>query len=179
MNGGLRLGSAPLCENGTMRAAIFALMGPAPSVRRTEMEDKRMFKTLFTAAMLTALVLGASLSIAASADAAEGKSTALTGDILRKAVTGKTVILRISGFDLPIRYAANGTMKGSMSMVAASLSGGGASDSGKWWIADDQLCQRWTSWMDAKTYCYSLSANGGAVRWVRSDGRSGTARIAG
>ena len=104
---------------------------------------------------------------------------ALDGATLRKAVSGKTVILRISGFDLPIRYAANGTMKGSMSMVAASLSGGGATDSGKWWIANDQLCQRWTSWMDAKTYCYRLSGNGTAVRWVRSDGRSGTARIAG
>jgi hypothetical protein len=99
---------------------------------------------------------------------------------LRHAVAGKTVYLKISGFDLPIRYAASGTMTGRISMMAASLSGGGATDSGKWWIADDQLCQRWTSWMDAKTYCYRLNATGSSsVRWVRSDGRSGTARIAG
>jgi hypothetical protein len=143
------------------------------------MEEKPMFKTLFAAAALTAAMLGASLTIVRSADAAEVKQVALTGDTLRKSVSGKTVVLRISGFDLPIRYAANGTMTGKMSMMASSLSGDGATDSGKWWIADDQLCQRWTSWMDAKTYCYRLSAAGAAVRWVRSDGRSGTARIAG
>jgi hypothetical protein len=139
-----------------------------------------MFKTLFAAAVLTAAMLGASLTLVTSAGAADAKSTALGGDTLRKVVSGKTVILKISGFDLPIRYAASGTMTGRMSMMAASLSGGGATDSGKWWIADDQLCQRWTSWMDAKTYCYRLSATGSSsVRWVRSDGRSGTARIAG
>lgn len=138
-----------------------------------------MFKTLFAAAVLTAGLLGASLSLVASAEAADTKLAALNGDELRKAVSGKTVVLRISGFDLPIRYASNGTMKGSMSMMAASLSGDGATDSGKWWIAENQLCQRWTSWMDGKTYCYRLSGNGASVRWVRSDGRSGTARIAG
>jgi hypothetical protein len=79
------------------------------------MEDKRMFKTLLTAAVLTAAMLGASLSLVASVEAADAKLAALDGATLRKAVSGKTVILRISGFDLPIRYAANGTMKGSMS----------------------------------------------------------------
>ena len=40
-------------------------------------------------------------------------------------------------------------MTGSMSTVAAALArGDGASDRGKWWISGDQLCQRWTSWMD-------------------------------
>ncbi len=138
-----------------------------------------MFKTLFAAAILTAGMLGVSLSLVSAADAAEAKQVALAGDTLRKAVSGKTVVLKISGFDLPIRYAANGTMSGKMSAMAASLSGEGPTDSGKWWIADDQLCLRWTSWMDAKTYCYRLSGSGKSVRWVRSDGRSGTARIAG
>ena len=49
-------------------------------------------------------------------------------------------------------------MTGNMSMVAAALSrGDGASDRGKWWISGDQLCQRWTSWMDGKSYCYKLT----------------------
>jgi hypothetical protein len=99
---------------------------------------------------------------------------------LRKAVSGKTVYLKISGFELPIRYAASGSMTGSMSTVAAALArGDGASDRGKWWIAGDQLCQRWTSWMDGKSYCYQLTLKGTSVRWVRNDGRSGTARIGG
>jgi hypothetical protein len=134
-----------------------------------------MFKTaLLTAATCATLALGAPFS---ETEAAE---TSLAGDALRKAVSGKTVYLKISGFELPIRYSAGGTMKGSMGTVAAAFArGDGASDSGKWWIAGDQLCQKWTSWMEGNTYCYKLSQNGGAVRWVRNDGRSGTARIGG
>ena len=132
-----------------------------------------MLKTaLLTAATCAMLALGSSQGQAGEA--------ALTGDGLRSAVSGKTVYLKISGFELPIQYASGGSMKGSMGTVAAAFSrGDGSSDRGKWWIADDQLCQKWSSWMEAKTYCYKLSRNGSAVRWVRSDGRSGTARIGG
>ena len=116
-----------------------------------------------------ALALGAAL-------AAEPAS--LSDDELREAISGKTVYLNISGFELPIRYAASGRMSGKMSTIAASLArGDGSSDTGKWWVEKDQLCQRWSSWMDGKIYCYKLTRNGSAVRWVRNDGHSGTARI--
>jgi hypothetical protein len=106
--------------------------------------------------------------------------TQLAGDELRNAVSGKTVYLNVSGFELPIRYNANGRMSGKMGTVAASFSrGDGASDSGKWWVENDQLCQKWTSWMDGKSYCYKLTQNGASVQWVRNDGHSGTARIGG
>jgi hypothetical protein len=106
--------------------------------------------------------------------------TALSGDVLRSAVSGKTVFLKISGFEFPIQYAPRGTMKGSMGTIAAAFSrGDGSSDTGKWWITDDQLCQKWRTWMEGNTYCYKLSRNGNQVRWVRNDGRSGTARIGG
>jgi len=36
-----------------------------------------------------------------------------------------------------------------------------------------------TSWVDGKSYCYKLTQTGSSVRWVRDDGRSGTARIGG
>ena len=82
----------------------------------------------------------------------------MPGDELRQAISGKTVYLNISGFELPIRYTANGRMSGKMSTIAASFSrGDGASDTGKWWVADDQLCQQWSSWMDGKSYCYKLT----------------------
>jgi len=104
----------------------------------------------------------------------------LAGDALRGAIIGKTVYLNVSGFELPIQYSANGRMTGKMGTVAASFSrGDGASDSGKWWVAEDQLCQKWTSWMNGKQYCYRLTRQGASVRWVRNDGRSGTARIGG
>jgi hypothetical protein len=130
-----------------------------------------MLKQTLLAAACSALALGAAL-------AAEPAS--LSGDELRKAVSGKTVYLTISGFELPIRYSPSGSMEGSMGVVAASLArGDGASDRGKWWISGNQLCQRWTSWMEGKSYCYTLTRQGNSVHWLRDDGRSGTARIGG
>jgi hypothetical protein len=125
-----------------------------------------------------ALLFAAAVSLPAVALAAE--TTTLAGEELRQAIIGKTVYLNISGFELPIKYAANGRMRGTMGAVAASFSrGDGSSDSGKWWVENDQLCQKWTSWMDSQAYCYKLSLNGDQVTWVRNDGRSGTARIGG
>ena len=124
------------------------------------------------------LILAAGLALPALPAVAE--SVQLAGEELRGAISGKTVYLNVSGFELPIRYTPGGRMTGKMSAVAASFSrGDGASDSGKWWVANDQLCQKWTSWMDGKSYCYKLTRNGASVQWVRDDGRSGTARIGG
>ena len=125
-----------------------------------------------------AFVVAVGLALPATASLAE--PTTLAGDELRQAISGKTVFLNISGFELPIRYAANGRMSGKMSTVAASFSrGDGAQDRGKWWVAGDQLCQQWSSWMEGRSYCYRLTRDGSTVHWARNDGRSGTARIGG
>jgi hypothetical protein len=127
--------------------------------------------------------IGASIiaaGFALTATVALAEPTALAGDELKKAISGKTVFLNISGFELPINYSANGRMSGKMSTIAASFSrGDGTQDHGKWWVAGDQLCQQWSSWMDGKSYCYKLTLRGKAISWVRNDGRSGTARIGG
>ena len=123
-------------------------------------------------------VLAAGLVLPAAA-AVAGQSS-LAGDELHKTISGKTVYLNISGFELPIRYAANARMSGRMNTIAASFSrGDGSSDTGKWWVADDQLCQQWSSWMDGKTYCYKLTPSCTTVQWIRDDGHTGTARIGG
>lgn len=125
-----------------------------------------------------AFVLAAGLALPAATALAEPAT--LSGEELRRAISVKTVYLNVSGFELPIRYSTNGRLSGKMSTIAASFSrGDGASDHGKWWVADDQLCQQWSSWMDGKSYCYKLTRNGSQVQWVRNDGRSGTARIGG
>jgi len=125
-----------------------------------------------------ALVLAEGLALPAVPAMAE--SISLAGDELRQAVTGKTVYLSVSGFDLPIRYAANGHMSGSIRAITAGFShGDGASDTGKWWVDNDQLCQKWSSWLESKSYCFKLTRDGNSVHWVRDDGLSGTARISG
>lgn len=104
----------------------------------------------------------------------------LTGTELRKAVSGKTVYLRTQGIELPISYRANGTMSGRLKAFVAALAGGAKTqDTGKWWITKGQLCQRWNSWLDRRSYCYTLRRAGSTVHWRRNDGRSGTARISG
>lgn len=120
--------------------------------------------------------MAAAIALPGSVSFAEPLS--LSGEELRQAISGKTVYLNISGFELPIRYSANGRMMGKLSTVAASFSrGDGSQDRGKWWVSGDQLCQKWTAWMDGKTYCYKLTLDGQTVHWLRDDGRSGTARI--
>jgi hypothetical protein len=122
------------------------------------------------------LVIAMALTLLATAARAE--LVTLSGDGLRNAISGKTVFLNISGFELPISYAANGRMSGKMGAVAASFArGNGAQDRGKWWVAGNQLCQQWSSWMEGKSYCYRLTREGATVHWVRNDGRSGTARV--
>jgi hypothetical protein len=176
MNGALSFGSAGLWHIGILLSGgiASALGDRTPRLCEegaSKLEDEPMLKSaLIAAAAVATLTFGA---MQANADT-------LSGDTLRSAITGKTVFLKISGFELPIQYSARGTMKGSMGTVAAALArGDGSSDYGKWWVDGDQLCQKWNSWMEGQTYCYTLSRNGNAVRWVRNDGRSGTARIGG
>ena len=53
-----------------------------------------------------ALKIAAFVAIcAASAGAAGAASTTLSGDVLRNAVSDNIVVLKISGFELPIRYS--------------------------------------------------------------------------
>ena len=125
-----------------------------------------------------AILFAVAVSLSTAAISADTPS--LAGDALRNAVSGKTVYLKISGFELPIRYMSGGRMSGKMGSMAAALSrGDGSSDYGRWWIEANSLCQRWSSWMEGRSYCYKFTLNGKSVRWVRSDGRSGTARIGG
>lgn len=127
--------------------------------------------------MRMGIVLAALIS-AASVPATAAEPGTLSGGALRKAVTGKVVYLRTQGVEVPIAYRGNGTMSGRLRAFVAALAGGTSpTDSGRWWISNDQLCQRWNRWLDGKAYCYRLRRDGGTVYWQRNDGRRGTARI--
>lgn len=113
------------------------------------------------------------LGLAVSAPAEPSK---LTGEALRRAVSGKTVLIATPIGSIPIRYNSNGTMTGRAPVFVASL--GTQRDRGQWWIADDRLCQRWYRWLAAKRHCFKLQHAGPTVYWLRDDGLSGTATIA-
>ena len=137
------------------------------------MTGLRKTRTMTKKAILAAALIAVGSSAPVAADS-------LSGPELRKAVVGKTVYLRTQGVEIPISYSGSGTMSGRLKAFAAALAGGEKTrDSGKWWISNHQLCQRWNSWLDGKSYCYKLTQNGGQVQWHRNDGRSGSARIGG
>jgi hypothetical protein len=106
---------------------------------------------------------------------AMGEPSTLTGETLRRAVSGKTVQIETPIGLFPIRYRSNGTMTGQAPGLVPSL--GTEKDRGQWWIADDRLCQRWDQWLDKKQYCFKLQRVGPTVYWRRDDGLSGTAMI--
>jgi hypothetical protein len=125
-------------------------------------------KTLLTATMLVASTAVSSLSMA--------ESPGLSGDTLRDAVAGKTMVVDTPVGALPIRYQSDGTMTGASKAIAQIT--GTARDNGTWWINSNKLCQRWDNWLDGKQHCMTIrKENQSTLHWSSTDGRSGTATI--
>lgn len=121
------------------------------------------------ALLALALIGGASAAIAQ-------EGAPIAGEAPRAAVAGRTVYFGTPVGELPINYRPNGTMAARSGHLAQFT--GSVSDTGNWWVAREKLCQRWSTWLDAKAFCYTLRREGATVSWIRSDGRTGTATIA-
>ena len=113
--------------------------------------------------------------IVAAGTAAASEQQEMRGDALRKALTGKTVHLNTPLGGLPISFRADGTMSATAGSLASYV--GSDRDRGRWWIAADQLCQRWNTWLGGQSYCFRLRKHGRTVYWTRNDGLSGVATI--
>lgn len=122
--------------------------------------------TAFAAAMIVA----AGTAVAGGSDQRE-----MSGEALRKALTGRTIHLNTPLGGLPISFRADGTMSASAGSLASYV--GSDRDRGRWWITADQLCQRWNTWMGGQSYCFRLRQHGRTVHWTRNDGLSGVATI--
>lgn len=111
-----------------------------------------------------------------STPALAADKSAPTGEALKQTVSGKTVILNTAMGGIPITYNPDGTMSGRARDLAALA--GRDRDSGRWWVADDQLCQQWHIWLDRQAFCFRIRIDGRTVYWRRNDGASGTATFA-
>lgn len=125
----------------------------------------------------TGLTVAFMLAAGSAAIAQEAKDgSQMDSAALRKAVAGKTVHLATPLGGLPINYRADGTMSGSAGALASYT--GSERDRGRWWVVADKLCQRWNTWLAAKSYCFRRREQGGRiVHWTRNDGLSGVATI--
>src|SRR3546814_2182792 len=72
--------------------------------RSTRTDTLFPYTTLFRSTTLIALATFATLALGASTSETAAAEASLAGNVLRKTVSGKTVYLKISGFELPIRY---------------------------------------------------------------------------
>lgn len=111
----------------------------------------------------------------ASAPAAAEK---LAGVALQSFISGKRVYLAVPlGGEIPLTYRAGGVVDGSGEAVGLGRYMT-PKDRGRWWVAGDRLCQQWQQWYGGKTFCFTVTRLAdNRIRWVRDDGKSGTARL--
>lgn len=122
---------------------------------------------------LPALVLSLAMLIPVSANA-----QSLSGTEIKQTVVGKRVLLATRfGVEFPLVYRSNGSVKGDGTGTGLGRYFS-PKETGEWWIRGSQLCQRFPTWYEGRTQCFTLEKIGGnQLRWKTNDGRSGTARI--
>ncbi len=121
------------------------------------------------------------IAIAAMALAAAGAALANTpveGDAIKQLVSGKRIYLAAPiGGEFPLYYRPDGQIDGSGEAIGLGrfLK---PTDKGRWWVRGNNLCQKWETWYDGKTICFTLTDLGGSkVKWVQDNGDTGIARI--
>jgi hypothetical protein len=121
------------------------------------------FSSLFTAALLMP-------AIAFAGNMGEK-------DIRSDIIGGTVYVATPLGGELPLNYHTSGQVDGAGKAIGLGRFVK-SSDSGKWWIKDDRLCQQFQTWFDGAPVCFELERTGDhRVRWTRDNGRKGMARI--
>lgn len=123
--------------------------------------------------MKSSQIAAAALAAISSGAAAEER---LSGNALEHAVAGAIVEIDTPlGTRLPVHYGRQGRLNGHARSLASYL--GASSDTGRWWVASDQLCHKWERWFAGQTQCLRVTREGSTLRWHQLDGTSGTATI--
>ena len=103
----------------------------------------------------------------------------IDGTEIPSTIGNKTVTLITLGFKFPLYYAASGSVSGDGSAVGLAKYFN-PMETGRWWVENDQLCQKFPTWYKGKTFCFTLKSVGeNRLNWTRDDGFSGKALISG
>jgi hypothetical protein len=103
----------------------------------------------------------------------------LSGPDIQTTINGKQVMLKTFWGGFPLRYATSGAVTGDGTALGLAKFFA-PKETGKWWVAGNQLCQQFPTWYKGQKLCFTLSRqNATTLKWVRDDGYSGTAKITG
>jgi hypothetical protein len=103
----------------------------------------------------------------------------LSGPDIQTTINGKQVMLKTFWGGFPLRYSTSGAVTGDGTALGLAKFFA-PKETGKWWVAGDQLCQQFPTWYKGQKLCFTLERqNETTLKWVREDGYSGTARIMG
>jgi hypothetical protein len=129
-------------------------------------------------AVRVALMAGLVIASAVATGQGAAADAPLDGRAVRETVAGRRIYLAVPlGGELPLFYRKDGQVDGS-----GEAAGLGRflkpSDSGRWWVDGNRLCQKWRTWYDGRTFCFTIALAGGdRLAWVRDDGEKGIARL--
>jgi len=113
------------------------------------------------------------LSVASAAGAA---AVAVTGPEIETLLSGATVEMDTPlGRKITVRYVAGGRLSGNAGELGSYL--GAPTDSGRWWIVGNRLCNKWMKWFEAEVQCLDLERDGQRLVWQNQTGTRGTATI--
>lgn len=97
---------------------------------------------------------------------------------IRDGIVGRRIFLAVPfGGEFPLNYRRGGSVDGNGEALGLGRFAK-PNDTGNWWIESDRLCQKFRSWYDGRPMCFDLyRIDGKRLKWIRNDGKSGTARI--
>jgi hypothetical protein len=97
---------------------------------------------------------------------------------IREKISGKRIFLAVPlGGEFPLFYRKDGRVDGTGEAVGLGRLAR-PTDSGRWWVNGNRLCQQWQTWYDGKRMCFQLIHLGGnRLRWNQDNGETGLARI--
>ena len=114
------------------------------------------------------------LSLSLAAQAGEKmKAADIKSDIIGRRIYLATPL----GGELPLYFHTSGKVDGSGDAIGLGKFFR-PSDTGKWTIEGDRLCQQFTTWYNGDKQCFDLERTSPtAVFWRQNNGQSGVARI--
>lgn len=132
---------------------------------------RHVSKTPLTSMLVGLISLAATLPLSAQT---------LEGQELRSLISGKRVYLETPyGVEFPLYYQVDGSVTGDGTDLGLARFFA-PRETGEWWVDGNNLCQRFPTWYDGETSCFTIQRTGDVtLEWTRDDGQSGSARIAG